>query len=151
MADLTTKFMGLTLKNPIIIASSGLTDSFSKIADLERNGAGAIVLKSLFEEQIILEAEQNLKEARNHSLIYGEFSETLDYIDVHISEKELGKYLDIIKQVKKNLIIPLIASVNCVSDIGWTGFAKQIEKPVQMLLSLIFLSCLSVSTIIVMR
>lgn len=128
MADLTTKYLGLTLKNPIIVASSGLTDSFSKIAELEKNGAGAVVLKSLFEEQINLEAEHNLKEAKNNSLIYSEYSETLDYIDVHISEKELGKYLDIIKQVKKELLIPIIASVNCVSDIGWTGFAKQIEK-----------------------
>ena len=128
MADLTTKYLGLTLRNPIIIASSGLTDSFSKIAELEKNGAGAIVLKSLFEEQIILEAEQNLNEARKNKLIYEEASETLDYIDVHISEKELGKYLNTIKQVKKDLSIPLIASVNCVSDIGWTGFARQIEK-----------------------
>jgi len=128
MADLTTKYLGLTLRNPIIIASSGLTDSYDKIAELERNGAGAIVLKSLFEEQIILEAEQSLRDASKNSLIYDEFSETLDYIDVHIQEKELGKYLDIIKKVKKNLSIPVIASVNCVSDIGWTGFAKQIEK-----------------------
>jgi len=120
--------MGLTLRNPLIIASSGLTDSFGKIAELERNGAGAVVLKSLFEEQIILEAEHNLKEARDNRLIYAEYSETLDYIDVHVSEKELGKYLDIIKQVKKDLMIPLIASVNCISNIGWTGFAKQIEK-----------------------
>jgi dihydroorotate dehydrogenase (fumarate) len=128
MADLTTKYLGLTLRNPIIIASSGLTDSFDKIAELERNGAGAVVLKSLFEEQILLEAEHNLKEASKNKFIYDEFSESLDYIDVHIREKELGRYLDIIKHVKKDLAIPLIASVNCVSDIGWTGFAKQIEK-----------------------
>ena len=94
MADLSTKYMGLTLRNPIIIASSGLTDSFSKISELEKNGAGAVVLKSLFEEQIILEADQNLKEARKNKLIYDDASETLDYIDVHIGEKELGKYLD---------------------------------------------------------
>ena len=128
MADLTTKYLGLTLRNPIIIASSGLTDSFDKIAELERNGAGAVVLKSLFEEQIILESEHNLKEARKTRLIYAEFSETLDYIDIHIREKELARYLDIIKKVKKDLTIPLIASVNCVSDIGWTGFAREIEK-----------------------
>jgi len=128
MADLTTKYLGLTLRNPIIAASSGLTDSFDKIAELEKNGAGAVVMKSLFEEQIILEAEHNLKEAGKNSLIYDEFSETLDYIDIHVREKELGKYLDTIKKVKKDLSIPLIASVNCVSDIGWTGFAKQIEK-----------------------
>jgi dihydroorotate dehydrogenase (fumarate) len=128
MADLTTKYLGLTLRNPIIIASSGLTDSFDKIADLEKNGAGAVVLKSLFEEQIILEAEENLKEAGKNSLIYSESSETLDYIDLHISEKELDKYLDTIKKVKKELSIPIIASINCVSDTGWTGFARQIEK-----------------------
>ncbi len=128
MADLSTKYMGLTLRNPIVVASSGLTDSFSKIADLERNGAGAVVLKSLFEEQILLEAEHNLVEAGKNSLIYDEHSETLDYIDVHIREKELSGYLDIIKQVKKELTIPVIASVNCVSDVGWTGFAKRIEK-----------------------
>ncbi len=128
MADLTTKYMGLILRNPIIIASSGLTDSYSKIAELEKHGAGAVVIKSLFEEQIILEAERNLMEASRDNLIYDRFSETLDYIDIHISEAEIGKYLDIIKQVKKNLRIPLIASVNCVSDIGWTGFAKKIEK-----------------------
>jgi dihydroorotate dehydrogenase (fumarate) len=128
MADLTTKYMGLTLRNPIVISSSGLTDSFVKIAELERNGAGAVVLKSLFEEQIILEAEHNFKEARKNHLMYAEYSETLDYIDVHITKKELDKYLDIIKQVKKDLIIPLIASINCVSEFEWTGFAKEIEK-----------------------
>jgi dihydroorotate dehydrogenase (fumarate) len=128
MADLTTKYMGLILKNPIIVASSGLTDSFSKITELEKNGAGAVVLKSLFEEQIILEAEHNLMEASKNTLIYDKYSETLDYVDVHVAEKELDKYLDIIKNVKKDLTIPVIASVNCVSDIGWTGFAKKIEK-----------------------
>jgi len=56
-------------------------------------------MKSLFEEQIILEAEHNLKEAGKNSLIYDEFSETLDYIDIHVREKELGKYLDTIKKV----------------------------------------------------
>ena len=128
MADLTTKYLGLTLRNPIIAASSGLTDSFKKIAELERNGAGAVVMKSLFEEQILLEAEHNLKEARKSTFIYADYSETLDYIDLHIGERELGKYLDVIKQVKKNLSIPVIASINCISDFGWTGFASQIEK-----------------------
>jgi len=128
MADLTTKYMGLTLGNPLIIASSGLTDSFKKIAELERNGAGAVVLKSLFEEQIILEADRNLKEASKNRLIYSEYSETLDYIDTHIREKELEKYLDIIKQVKKDLTIPLIASVNCISDIVCPLLGEKKEK-----------------------
>lgn len=128
MADLTTKYMGLTLRNPVVIASSGLTDSFKKVSNLEQNGAGAVVLKSLFEEQIILEAEHNLTEAKKNSLIYAEYSETLDYIDVHTGQKELEKYLDIITRAKKELMIPVIASINCISDRGWTGFAKNIEQ-----------------------
>jgi len=128
MADLSTKYMGLTLRNPIIIASSGLTDSYAKIAELEKNGAGGVVLKSLFEEQIMLEAEHRLEKARKNSLMYAEYSETLDYIDLHIKEKELGYYLETIRKVKKELLIPVIASINCISSMEWTGFAKQIEE-----------------------
>jgi dihydroorotate dehydrogenase (fumarate) len=57
MADLSTKYLGLTLRNPIIIGSSGLTNSVEDIVKLEQNGAGAVVLKSIFEEQIMLEAD----------------------------------------------------------------------------------------------
>ena len=128
MAELSTKYMGLTLRNPIIIASSGLTDSFSKIQEHDRNGAGAVVLKSLFEEQIILEAEHRLEKARKNTLLYSAHSETLDYIDVHIKEKELSNYLELIKKVKRELFVPVIASINCVSPADWTGFARQIEQ-----------------------
>ncbi|MFO7843727.1 MAG: diguanylate cyclase, partial [Bacteroidales bacterium] len=55
MADLSTKYMGFHLRNPIIAASSGLTDTADKVKNLEKNGAGAVVLKSLFEEQIMME------------------------------------------------------------------------------------------------
>lgn len=65
MADLKTTFAGLTLKNPVIISSSGLTNSAAKNAKLEAAGAGAIVLKSLFEEQIMMEADR----LRNHHTI----------------------------------------------------------------------------------
>ena len=58
MTDLKTTFAGLTLKNPVIISSSGLTNSAAKNAKLEAAGAGAIVLKSLFEEQIMMEAHR---------------------------------------------------------------------------------------------
>ena len=128
MADLSTKYMGLTLKNPIIVASSGLTDKFDKIAEIEKNGAGAVVLKSIFEEQILLETEHRLEKARKNSLLYAEHSETLDYLDVHLKEKELSNYLSLIQKLKSELMIPVIASVNCVSAIEWTSFSKQIEK-----------------------
>ena len=58
MPNLTTNYLGLDLKNPIIVASSGLTDTVEKLVELEANGAGAIVLKSLFEEEIVMEMEE---------------------------------------------------------------------------------------------
>jgi dihydroorotate dehydrogenase (fumarate) len=60
MADLTTTFGGLTLKNPIIIGSSGLSDTPDNLVDLERNGAAAVVLKSLFEEEILKEMNASM-------------------------------------------------------------------------------------------
>lgn len=128
MADLTTKYLGLTLSNPIIVGSSGLTDSVEKIKELEKNGAGAVVLKSLFEEQIMMEAEHKLKMAEKDSFMYAEHSETFDYIDLHVKEKELNNYLDLISKAKKEVMIPVIASVNCVTAHEWTTFARDIEK-----------------------
>jgi dihydroorotate dehydrogenase (fumarate) len=128
MADLSTKYLGLTLRNPIVVGSSGLTNSVNDIAALEQNGAGAVVLKSIFEEQIMLEADWRMKKAEEDGLLYTEYSETLDYIDVHIKEKELGGYLELIREAKKKVMIPVIASVNAISSLEWISFAKQIEE-----------------------
>jgi dihydroorotate dehydrogenase (fumarate) len=128
MADLSTKYLGLTLRNPIIIGSSGLTNSVEDIVKLEQNGAGAVVLKSIFEEQIMLEADWRMRKAEEDGLLYTEYSETLDYIDVHIKEKELGSYLDLIREAKSKVMIPVIASINAISGLEWVSFAKQIEQ-----------------------
>jgi len=127
MADLTTKYLGLTLRNPIVIGSSSLTDSLEKIVELDKNGAGAVVLKSLFEEQIMLEADHKLKQAEKNDMIYSDYSETLDYIDSHVKEKELNNYIELIKSAKAKVELPVIASINAISNTEWTGFAKQIE------------------------
>lgn len=127
MPDLSTKYLGLTLRNPIVVGSSGLTDSVEKIVELDKNGVGAVVLKSLFEEQIMLEADYSIKKAREDGMIYSDYSETLDYIDVHVKEKELGSYIELIREAKNRVSIPVIASINAISDIEWTGFARQIE------------------------
>jgi len=127
MADLTTKYLGLSLRNPIVIGSSGLTDNVEKLVELEKNGAAAVVLKSLFEEQILLEADHKMKQAEKNDLIYSDYSETFDYIDTHIKEKELNNYIELIKEAKKQIDIPVIASINAVTTSEWTGFAKQIE------------------------
>lgn len=127
MAELNTKYLGLSLSNPIVIGSSGLTGSVKEIVELAQNGAGAVVLKSIFEEQIMLEADYRMKKAEEDGLLYTEYSETLDYIDVHIKEKELGGYLEMIREVKNEVMIPVIASINAVSSLEWISFAKQIE------------------------
>ncbi len=128
MADLSTKYLGILLRNPIVIGSSGLTNSVEDIVKLEKNGAGAVVLKSIFEEQIMLEADWRMKKAEEDGLLYTEYSETLDYIDLHIKEKELNSYLELIQEVKKKTMIPIIASVNAVSSLEWVSFARQIEE-----------------------
>jgi len=128
MADLSTRYLGLTLGNPIIVASSGLTNNVADIKELEKNGAGAVVLKSLFEEQILLEADYKLKKAGADDMLYTQYSETLDYIDLHIKEKTLTDYLQMIKNLKNEILIPVIASINCVTSQEWTSFARRIEE-----------------------
>jgi dihydroorotate dehydrogenase (fumarate) len=128
MADLTTVYAGLILKNPVIVGSSGLTSSIEKIKELEASGAAAVVLKSLFEEEILLDTQKHLDLANNDSMIYSEQSETLDYIDLHIKDDTLKSYLNLIRQCKKEVLIPVIASINCISDSEWTGFARKIEE-----------------------
>jgi dihydroorotate dehydrogenase (fumarate) len=128
MADLSTKYLGLTLRNPIIAGSSGITNSLKEIVELEKSGVGAVVLKSIFEEQILLEADHRIKQAQADEMTYADFSETLDYIDLHIKEKELGGYLNLIQSAKNKVDIPIIASINAVTTHEWTSFARTIEE-----------------------
>jgi dihydroorotate dehydrogenase (fumarate) len=128
MADLSTKYLGLTLRNPIVVGSSGLTSSVNEIVEFDKNGAGAVVLKSIFEEQILLEAEHKLNKAEANGMMYTELSETMDYIDVHVREKELSNYLNLIQELKRKITMPVIASINAVSNHEWTSFAKRIEE-----------------------
>ncbi|TFH36546.1 MAG: dihydroorotate dehydrogenase-like protein [Bacteroidia bacterium] len=128
MADLTTKYLGLLLRNPVIVGSSGLTDSVDNIIELEKAGAGAVVLKSLFEEQIMLEADARLRKAYENDMIYSAKSETLDYIDLHIKEDTVTNYIKLIREAKKRTVIPVIASINCITSMEWTSFATRIEE-----------------------
>lgn len=120
MADLKTTFAGLKLKNPIIISSSGLTNSPEKNKKLEEAGAGAIVLKSLFEEQIMLEADQ-MMESVSHPT-------GGDYLVAALRQHKLSEYIRLITESKQQCRIPIIASINCYTDSEWIDFAKEIEK-----------------------
>lgn len=119
MAQLKTTFAGLTLKNPIIISSSGLTNSAERIKKLEEAGAGAAVLKSVFEEQI------NMQAGTMHG--YGA-PEADDYLNAYVRSHAMNEYISLIEEAKKTCTIPVIASINCYSDNEWVDFAKLMEK-----------------------
>jgi dihydroorotate dehydrogenase (fumarate) len=119
MPSLQTKFAGLTLKNPLVAGSSGLTHSLNKIKDLEKAGVGAVVLKSLFEEQI---------ESHSEKLsLSSDYPEAIDYINTYVKMNHVGNYLDLIRSAKAACNIPIIASINCYKLSRWTEFAKNIE------------------------
>ena len=120
MIDLKTNYMGLELKNPIVVSSSGLTSSINKIKKMEEFGAGAIVLKSLFEEQINYETG---------ALLTGnDYPEAEDYIRTYAKNNSVSEYISLIKEAKKAVSIPIIASINCISSNDWTDFSKEIEE-----------------------
>nr|WP_320119113.1 dihydroorotate dehydrogenase-like protein [uncultured Marinifilum sp.] len=124
MINLETTYMGLKLKNPVIISSSGLTNSVRKIKIIEEKGAGAVVLKSLFEEQITNEAHHLISK----DSVNVDYPEAEDYIKNYVKGNSVSNYLTLIKEAKEAVSIPVIASINCVSSSDWTHFAKEIEK-----------------------
>ncbi len=123
MANLETKYLGLSLKNPILVSSSGLTNSVDKIGKLAEAGVGAVVLKSLFEEQINHEI--------NNAIYKGEgfdYPEALDYVKGYTRDNSVADYLRLIKESKAKYDIPVIASINCFSSNEWVDFAQQIQE-----------------------
>ncbi|NBF39990.1 MAG: dihydroorotate dehydrogenase-like protein [Spirochaetes bacterium] len=123
MADLTTSYLGLELKNPVVVSSSGITRNVEGVLRCADAGAGAIVLKSLFEEQIESEAEQE-QEATEVSM----HPEADDYI------RQMGKhlgpddYLALVEQAKKKTDVPIIASLNSRTTKWWGNYARQLEQ-----------------------
>lgn len=124
MADLSCNYLGMNLRSPIIAGSSGFTDSLKKLQQIEAQGVGAVVLKSIFEEEITHEYDKALREEAGNT---GR-EEFLDYLDQRIRQENLGKYLQLIKDAKQHLGIPVIASINCKSAYEWMSFAEEIQK-----------------------
>jgi dihydroorotate dehydrogenase (fumarate) len=126
MPNLSTTYLGLNLKNPIVAASSGLTDSIDNIKSLEQAGVSAVVLKSIFEEEIVSEMETNMKKMATESFLY---PETLEFYENHEEEKNIStKYLELIKEAKQAVDIPVIASINCITSDYWTYYPEMVEK-----------------------
>lgn len=121
MKNLKTTYLGLELNSPLILSSSGLSKKTENLKNAEANGVGAIVLKSLFEEQITYESNKAIMDSID-------YPEAIDYIKNYSRHNSLYEYLELIKQSKSAVKVPIIASINCTSDMEWGGFASEIEK-----------------------
>ncbi len=124
--DMTTTYMGLALKNPIVPAASPLSQRLDNIRRMEETGASAVVMYSLFEEQITLESHQ-----LDHYLSYGAegFAEALSYFpEMETFRVGPDEYLDRISRAKEAVDIPIIGSLNGVSTGGWIDYARRIEE-----------------------
>lgn len=126
MIDLTTNYLGMKLKHPVVPSASPLSESLDKIKRLEDAGAAAVVMYSLFEEQIVGESH-----LLDHYLSYGaeSFAEALDYFP-EMDSYNVGPYayLDLIRRAKESVQIPIIGSLNGVSTGGWVEYARMIEE-----------------------
>ena len=119
MIDIKTQYAGLTLRNPLIVGSSGLTNNPERNKEFEKAGAGAIVLKSLFEEQIEMQSDSLMQDS--------DYPEAADYIRGYVKANQVNNYLELIKKTKEQCTIPIIASINCYKSDVWIDFARQIE------------------------
>ena len=114
-----TSFAGLDLKSPIIVGSNSQTASIDKILEFESAGAGAVALKSLFQESI---------EREIASAVSDEHPEANDYISAYVGARALEDYVNLIKTAKSRVSIPVIASIACNTDGKWEEFSKTIEQ-----------------------
>jgi len=126
MASLKARYMGIDLDNPLVVSSSGITGRTSSIARCADAGAGAVVLRSLFEEAIV--AQSNDLNDQLFSTAAGR-PEVYDYVHGDIG-MHLGplSYLEFIEKVRKKVALPVIASINCTSSRWWVPYARRIES-----------------------
>jgi dihydroorotate dehydrogenase (fumarate) len=124
MANISTGFFGLDLKSPVIAASSSMTGDKEQIVKLAEAGAGAIVLKSIFEEEIYHQLQEELS---LRSDLHAD-PEYLDYFDYVIKEENIRKYLILIAELKARTTVPIVASVNSISSGEWTLYARKLEE-----------------------
>ena len=120
MKDLSTEYMGLKLRTPLIVSSSPLTASAAQIGELAAHGAGAVVLKSIFEEQITGETAMLDR--------YHDYPEAADYLRAYVHEDNLNRYTNLIADAKRCSDIPVIASINCSSRGKWIDYAVKMAE-----------------------
>lgn len=126
MVDLRTSYMGLELEHPVVASASPLSKDLDGIRRLEDSGASAIVMASLFEEQIRAEsaALEHLAEAGTES-----FAESLSYFPASFDFRVgPGRYLELLRRAREAVRVPIIASLNGTTSEGWTNYARQLQE-----------------------
>lgn len=132
--DLTTTYLGLTLKSPVIAGSSGMTGSVDKVKALADSGAGAVVLKSIFEEEVMFEYADFLKTVKEEYgapqyFDYQGQRNPIEYYDYVIREENLKKYITLVEACKKAVSVPVMASINCFfHSVEWLSYAVNLER-----------------------
>jgi len=122
--DLSTTYLGLKLKNPIIVSSSKLTSDIKIIKECADYGAGAIVLKSIFEEQFLADVGRLIDQDEK----YFWFPEAIEFINEHAKEQGVKEYLELIKAAKNSTDVPIFASVNCITPAVWPSWIAKLEE-----------------------
>ena len=124
--DLSTSYMGLALRNPLIASASPSTGDLGQLRALEDHGAAAVVLPSIFEEQIL--AEQRELDLRTQVPATG-FAEAQSYFPEYDDGGGFGteRYIDLVQRAKSAIGIPVIASLNCMTQSGWTDYARGLQ------------------------
>lgn len=118
-----TKYMGLNVKSPIIVGSCGLTNNMEDLELFEAAGAGAVVMKSVFEEQILFDIKRNASQMSS----MGHFDDGYEYVAAHVAADSMGRYFEHLADMKKHLHIPVVGSINCYSFENWLNYAKRFE------------------------
>ena len=122
--DTKAKYLGMELESPIIAGSCGLTNDIANLEKLEAAGAGAVIVKSVFEEQIIYDIKRNLSmmaPTDNYGMSY-------EYIASHVADDSLGKQFDFIREAKRRLHIPIVGSINCYSFENWMTYTQRFQE-----------------------
>lgn len=121
MKSLATTYMGLKLKNPLILGSSSLSANIDGLKKAEDAGFGAVVLKSIFEEQIINNSAKDMMDAEDYITHAAAYS----YLQGANTDYYVDQYFNLVYQAKQSLEIPVIASINCTSETSWLDYAKR--------------------------
>lgn len=121
--DTSTKYMGLNVKSPIVAGSCGLTNSVESLEKLQEAGAGAVVLKSIFEEQIVFDIKKNASQMAPVE----NYGDSYEYIAAHVAADSMSRFFNLVREAKKKLSIPIVGSINCYSFENWLNYAKRFQ------------------------